>query len=67
MFSILRIITYVFGIIIISISISFMYLYTNIMTIGLNFFDYLLYICKRWECLMIFLGIILLVYSFKRG
>ena len=62
-----RIFTYILGIIIVSISLSFIYLYTNVLTIGLTFGDYLLYISKKWECLMLFLGIILLVYSFRKG
>ena len=64
--SILRIFTYILGIIIISVSISFMYLYTNVLTVGFTFVDYLLYISQKLECLMIFPGIILIVCSFKR-
>ena len=63
--NILRILAYILGIIIISISISFMYLYTNVMAIGFTFADYLLYISKRWECWMVFAGVFLLIFSFK--
>ena len=64
---ILRIILYIIGILIISTSLAYMYLYTNLFTIGYNFKDYLFYIVKRWECIMIILGIIIIVIAFKKG
>lgn len=63
--TILRIITYIIGIVLISIAISFMFLYTNLFTIGYSLADYLLFIIKRVECLILILGIILVVKSFK--
>ena len=64
---ILRILLYIIGILIISISLSYMYLYTNLFTIGYTFKEYLLYILTRYECLMIILGIIIVVVSFRKG
>lgn len=64
---ILRILLYIIGILIISISLSYMYLYTNLFTIGYTFKEYLFYILTRYECLMIILGIIIVVVSFRKG
>lgn len=62
----MRLILYILGIIIISISMTFIYLYTNLFTLGYTFFDYIVYIIKRWECLMMIVGIILVGYSMRR-
>ncbi len=64
---ILRIILYIIGILIISTSLSYMYLYTNLFTMGYSFKEYLLYILKRWECIMFLLGILIIVICFKKG
>lgn len=51
----------------ISIALVFAFLYTNLFTIGYTFLDYLGYIFKKPEFLQIFLGIILVAYSFRKG
>ena len=42
-----------------------MVLYLNLLTIGFNFVEYLLFIFKRLECLLIIPGIFSLLFSFK--
>lgn len=49
----------------ISIALTFMILYTNVFTIGYTFLEYLLFIMTKIECLIIFLGILLVVRSLK--
>ena len=63
--TILRILTYIIGIILISIGLTFMLLYTNLFTMGYTFLEYFLFIIKRVECLIIFLGILLIIHSLK--
>jgi len=60
-----RYIFFFVGIILISLGITFMILYLNLLTIGFNFFEYLLFIFKKLECLLVIPGIISLLVSFK--
>ena len=53
------------GIILISLSITFMILYLNLLTLGFSFWEYILFICKKFECLLIIPGIISLWVSYK--
>ena len=64
---ILRIFYYIIGILIMSFALTFIYLYTNLFTIGYTFLEYITFILKRWECLLIIPGIILIVYTFRKG
>ena len=56
---------FLIGIILISLSITFQILYLNLLTIGYSFLDYLLFIVKRLECLIIIPGIILIFAMLK--
>jgi len=56
---------FLIGVILISLSLTFMILYLNLLTIGFNFFEYLVFIFKRLECLLIIPGIISLLVSYK--
>ena len=56
---------FLIGIILISLSITFQILYLNLLTIGYSFFEYLLFIVKRLECLIIIPGIILIFTMLK--
>lgn len=58
-------ILFLLGIIFISLSITFQILYLNLFTIGYSFFDYLNFIIKRGECLIIIPGILILIYVLK--
>lgn len=49
------------------ISISFIIIYLNLFTIGYNFYDYIIFISKRIECINIFLGIFFIYLSFIIG
>ena len=47
----------------------FIIMYLNLINMGYSFFDFFYFIIKRIECLMFFLGIILIVVSMnlKKG
>ena len=49
-----------------SYSLMFIIIYLNLLKMGFSFLDYLKYIFTRFECLMIFLGIILIYLSFRK-
>lgn len=63
----LRFIFYVVGIFMISLGATFCFFYFNLLTLGYSFFDYLLFVLKKIECLQMFLGILLVWLSLKKG
>jgi len=54
------------GIILVSYSLFFIIVYLNIMSMGYNFLGYLLFICKRIECLLIIPGILIIIYVLRK-
>ncbi len=50
-----------------SIGLMFIFLYTNLLTIGYSFFDFVQFISKRVECLLFLFGILLIILSFERS
>lgn len=63
---ILRFLIYILGVFLISLSFIFILLYTNLFSFGYTFFEFLTYIFTKLECLSLFVGIILVVCSFKK-
>ena len=55
-----RIFLFLIGIILVSISISFMIIYLNLLNMGYSFLEYVKFISMRVEVLIIFVGILLL-------
>lgn len=53
------------GILFSSVGLLFIFLYTNLLTLGYSFFEFVNFISKRFECLLFFLGIVLIVFSLK--
>lgn len=64
-----KIFLFISGILLTSISLMFVIMYLNLINMGYSFFDFFYFIIKRIECLMFFLGIILIVVSMniKKG
>lgn len=62
-----KIICLLLGILITSYSLFFMIVYLNILNIEHSFIEYFIFISKKYECLMIIVGIILLYYSLRKG
>lgn len=54
------------GILFLSISLFFMILYLNLFTLGYSFFDYVHFINSRIECLIFYVGIILIIIGLKK-
>lgn len=51
---------FLFGFGISVISISYILIYLNLLTIGYNFLEYVNFIIRRIECMNLFLGILLM-------
>lgn len=56
----------IFGSILSSIGLMFIFLYTNLFAMGYSFFDFVKFISKRFECMLFFFGIIIILLSFER-
>ena len=54
------------GILFLSISIFFMILYLNLFTLGYSFFEYVYFINSRIECLLFYIGVILIIIGLKK-
>ena len=61
-----KIFLYLLGIIFSSIGLSFIILYLNLLTIGYKFVEYLEFIFTHRTTLLFFIGILLLIFCFKR-
>lgn len=61
----LKFFLFISGILLTSLSLMFIIIYFNLINMGYSFLDFIFFIIKRFECLMIFLGIILIVISMK--
>ncbi len=62
-----KIISFLLGINICAISIMYDLIYLNLLKMGFSILDYLKYIFTRLECLIIFLGIGLIIYSLRKN
>ena len=62
----IRFIPLVIGIILCSISIFFLIIYLNLFTMGYSFLEFVKFINTRVECLLLYIGIILIIYSLER-
>ncbi len=55
------------GSVLASIGLTFILLYTNLLTMGYSFSLFVNFISKRLECLLFILGLIVLIFSFERS
>lgn len=53
------------GILLASIGLTFIFLYTNLLTLGYTFFEFVKFINTRVECLLFLVGIGMILYSMK--
>ncbi len=58
-----RIILFILGLIMSSMGLSYIIMYLNLLVIGYSFIDYLIYIFTKLECIIFFVGYILLLLS----
>lgn len=55
------------GCVMTSIGLVFIFLYTNLLTMGYSFSLFVQFISKRVECLFFLFGILILILSFERS
>lgn len=63
----MHILSLLIGIFLTSISLFFLILYTNLLTMGYSFLEFVQFISTRLECLLFILGLIIILFSFERG
>jgi hypothetical protein len=61
----MHLISLIIGVIISSIGLMFIILYTNLITLGYSFLDFVKFIITRVECLLFLIGIIIILFSMK--
>ena len=62
----IRFISYIIGIILSSISLSFIIIYSNLLNFGYNFLEYVKFISSKAEVLLLFLGMFLIGFGYRR-
>lgn len=62
-----KIVLFVMGVLFCSLSLSFIVLYINMINLGYSFFEFVNFIIRRWECYLFVVGVILIIFSFKKG
>ncbi|CDA60141.1 unknown [Clostridium sp. CAG:524] len=62
-----RIIYFILGIIITSSALMYIVIYLNLLRMGYSMLDYVKYVFSSIECTKIFIGIILIILSLKKG
>ena len=63
----LRILIFLIGFGLTTIGLMYIILYLNLISIGYNFFEYVNFIIRRFECLNTIFGIILIILSTTIG
>lgn len=62
-----KILTLIIGILLTGFSLTFIIIYINLLSIGYTFINYVNYISRRWECLLIIPGVLLIIYALRKG
>ncbi len=62
----IRIVSFIIGFLLASLSLAFIMLYINIINLGYNFIDFLNFILKKPELYLLFIGIILMMLAFRK-
>ena len=61
-----KIFMFLTGIVFTVVGFTFIIIYSNLMSMGLGFVEYLKYICTKFECLIGIVGIVLILISLYR-
>ena len=62
-----KFLTLIMGILLTGFSLKFIIIYINLLSIGYTFINYVNYISRRWECLLIIPGVLLIIYALRKG
>lgn len=61
-----KFLTLIIGILLTGFSLTFIIIYINLLSIGYTFINYVNYISRRWECLLIIPGVLLIIYALRK-
>ena len=61
----MRFVELIIGIILCSLGLMFIFLYSNLLTLGYSFLEYVHFITKRFECLLFIFGVVLIIMAMK--
>ncbi len=61
-----RFICYLVGCIFMTIGLSFIIVYINLLTFGFSFIEYFKYICTRYECYLFLIGLVISIITLLR-
>lgn len=62
-----KFLTLIIGILLTGFSLTFIIIYINLLSIGYTFINYVNYISRRWECLLIIPGVLLIINALRKG
>lgn len=62
-----KFLTLIIGILLTGFGLTFIIIYINLLSIGYTFINYVNYISRRWECLLIIPGVLLIIYALRKG
>jgi len=62
----MKILKILLGMLVSSIGLMFIFLYSNLLTLGYSFFDFVKFISTRVECLLFFIGLLIIFFT-KKG
>lgn len=62
----IKILMFLIGFILSSLSLTFIILYLNIINLGYTFISFVNFIIRRWEFYLLFVGIILMILSLRK-
>ena len=63
----MKIFLYILGIVLSSIGLTYIIIYLNLLVMGFTFIDYLKYVFSKIECILFFIGYIMLIILLKKG
>ena len=63
----LKFFMFIIGFTLSSLSLTFLFLYLNILNIGYSFIEFINFIIRKWELYLFFIGIILMIISLRKG
>ncbi len=62
---ILRFVWFMVGLMICSLGVSFCVLYLNLLSMGYSFWGMVHFISRRWECHLLWIGILMMFFAWK--
>ena len=62
-----KVLLFAIGFLLSSLSLTFLFLYLNILNLGYSFLEFINFIFRKWELYLFFVGILLMIISLRKG